>query len=323
MGLPLDRYTLLEEGGADAARRVIARLFHSFRLDPVARDGHVGARVHARRLRNVAFSYVAYESPVRISLDKPGQYYVVLVPLSGSRKVRSGGRMVVAKPSVGAVLSPDELASGVSSAKYAHLAVRIERPALEARLRELLDEPLARPIEFDLGFDLGNERGQSWIRKLWLCVQELNAPSGLVEGPIQAAAIDQLVLTGLLMSQRHNYADELLGQARSVPPRVVSDVIDLIQSNPAWPHTVTSLARAAGVSVRTLEDSFRKHLGSTPYVYLRNVRLDRTHDELLAAAPDVTTVSEIAGRWGFMHFGWFASRYRQRFGELPSETLRR
>jgi transcriptional regulator GlxA family with amidase domain len=30
----------------------------------------------------------------------------------------------------------------------------------------------------------------------------------------------------------------------------------------------------------------------------------------------------VAGRWGFVHLGRFASQYRQLFGETPSETLR-
>ena len=34
------------------------------------------------------------------------------------------------------------------------------------------------------------------------------------------------------------------------------------------------------------------------------------------------TVSEIAGGWGFTHMGRFSHYYSDRFGELPSDTLR-
>jgi AraC-like DNA-binding protein len=34
-------------------------------------------------------------------------------------------------------------------------------------------------------------------------------------------------------------------------------------------------------------------------------------------------VTAVALRWGFGHLGQFAADYRARFGELPSETLRR
>jgi transcriptional regulator GlxA family with amidase domain len=57
-------------------------------------------------------------------------------------------------------------------------------------------------------------------------------------------------------------------------------------------------------------------------VYLRQVRLDRTRDALLAADPTRVTVAAIANWWGFAHLGRFASVYRARFGERPSDTLR-
>jgi len=44
---------------------------------------------------------------------------------------------------------------------------------------------------------------------------------------------------------------------------------------------------------------------------------------LLAATQGSTTVSIEALNWGFWHFGEFARAYKECFGELPSDTLRR
>jgi len=57
--------------------------------------------------------------------------------------------------------------------------------------------------------------------------------------------------------------------------------------------------------------------------YLREVRLRRAHDELLASPPSSTTVSAVASRWGIVHLGRFAAAYRAAFGESPSQTLAR
>jgi len=57
--------------------------------------------------------------------------------------------------------------------------------------------------------------------------------------------------------------------------------------------------------------------------YLRHVRLERAHQELVQAQPGETTVTRTAGRWGFTHLGRFASEYRRAFGELPSTFLSR
>jgi AraC-like DNA-binding protein len=46
-------------------------------------------------------------------------------------------------------------------------------------------------------------------------------------------------------------------------------------------------------------------------------------EALLAATQASSTVSAEALKWGFWHFGEFSRAYKQCFGELPSDTLRR
>ena len=60
----------------------------------------------------------------------------------------------------------------------------------------------------------------------------------------------------------------------------------------------------------------------SPMAYVQEVRLQRVHRQLRAAAPGTTTVTDVAHAWGFVHLGRFARRYRERFGESPSQTLR-
>jgi AraC-like DNA-binding protein len=86
---------------------------------------------------------------------------------------------------------------------------------------------------------------------------------------------------------------------------------------------VTDLCKAAAVSERTLEYAFKEISGLTPMNYLVRLRLHRVRQVLLAASPEATTVSIVALNWGFWHFGEFSRAYRECFGELPSDTLRR
>jgi transcriptional regulator GlxA family with amidase domain len=77
------------------------------------------------------------------------------------------------------------------------------------------------------------------------------------------------------------------------------------------------------MSVRALHATFREELGVSPMAHLRRIRLDRVRTELLRCAEPDARISDIAMRWGFFHPSRFARQYRQRFGELPSDTLRR
>ena len=64
-------------------------------------------------------------------------------------------------------------------------------------------------------------------------------------------------------------------------------------------------------------------MGLTPVAYLARLRLHRVRDALQSRARAPRTVSSVALDWGFWHFGEFSRAYRECFGELPSETLRR
>ena len=79
----------------------------------------------------------------------------------------------------------------------------------------------------------------------------------------------------------------------------------------------------AGVSERTLQYSFREHLGMTPIRYLRIARLHRVRRELSRPQAPHVSVTQIAMHCGFLHLGAFARDYRAMFHERPSETLSR
>lgn len=87
--------------------------------------------------------------------------------------------------------------------------------------------------------------------------------------------------------------------------------------------SVSDLCRAAGVSQRTLEYAFADRYGMSPKRYLTMYRLSAVRRQLRHGMLHRDRVFEAANEWGFWHMGQFAADYKQQFGELPSETLRR
>ena len=74
---------------------------------------------------------------------------------------------------------------------------------------------------------------------------------------------------------------------------------------------------------RTLRNGFREMFGTSPARYVKALRLLAARRDLKAADPDDTYVQTIAAKYGFLQFAHFATDYRRRFSESPSETLRR
>jgi AraC family ethanolamine operon transcriptional activator len=87
--------------------------------------------------------------------------------------------------------------------------------------------------------------------------------------------------------------------------------------------TTADLARDVGVTSRTLLRTFQDAYGMPPKQYLMLRELHVVRRSLRDGGGEDDTVADILTRHGVWEFGRFAGRYRQLFGELPSETLRR
>jgi AraC family ethanolamine operon transcriptional activator len=115
----------------------------------------------------------------------------------------------------------------------------------------------------------------------------------------------------------------LRDHTRRAHGHVVRLAEDYVLERPGDRLHVTDLCVATGVSERTLEYAFQKVMGMSPVAYLNRLRLHRVRQALRIATHGSTTVAAEALSWGFWHFGDFSRAYKDCFGELPSETLRR
>jgi len=103
----------------------------------------------------------------------------------------------------------------------------------------------------------------------------------------------------------------------------VRRVVAFIEQHAYADVSLADIAAAANVSLRAVQFAFRRHRDTTPMAYLRAVRLDHVHRELLAADPSGgDTVTHIAARWGFYNHSRFVVQYRRTFGVIPHHTLR-
>ncbi len=127
----------------------------------------------------------------------------------------------------------------------------------------------------------------------------------------------------LLYGHRSTYSTALRLSASAAPHLATRTATDFIESHLDQPLSASAVASAAGLSARTLQVASRSELQTTPTAYIRGRRLERARADLASASYcGAATVTGIATRWGISHLGRFATEYRARFGESPSQTLR-
>lgn len=145
----------------------------------------------------------------------------------------------------------------------------------------------------------------------------------LAGSQLAARHFEQVLVHGLL-SCAPAHAGGPQSETGSTEPSGLRRALAYCAEHAGEPISVGAVAAAAGMSVRTLQEKFRIHLGVTPVGHLRRVRLAGAHADLLNVAEGRSreTVTDIALRWGFGHLGRFGSMYRETYGQLPSQTLR-
>jgi AraC-like DNA-binding protein len=199
--------------------------------------------------------------------------------------------------------------------------VRLDAGALEGALEARLGSAVRRPIDLAPTMELRDAAGRRWVGTVRTVLRGAGADALLANQTI-AAPVLQSLLDAVLAAVAHPYRDALDASVRSWAPRAVRRWVDTVEAFPERPLTTAVLATDAGTSVRTLEESWHRHLDSSAGTYLRGARLGRAHGELVEHSPGEVTVGEIGYRWGYARSARFGADYTRRYGLPPEQTLR-
>jgi AraC-like DNA-binding protein len=138
-------------------------------------------------------------------------------------------------------------------------------------------------------------------------------------GPRHAAE----ALVGDLMRTLESFDTPVTSaEADRAAARRVRQAEEFMRANADDALSVDDIALAVGIGTRSLQAAFRTVYGLSPRELLAEIRLENARERLLEPQPG-DTVTSITFSSGFTHPGRFAAAYRARFGEGPSDTLRR
>ncbi|GAY14546.1 helix-turn-helix transcriptional regulator [Mycobacterium sp. shizuoka-1] len=201
--------------------------------------------------------------------------------------------------------------------------VSVATLAPQALLR-IIGDPRSdgRPaVRFTSGRPRSPAAAGQWQAAVDYVAATMQGTLGAADAPLVVGGAVSLLASTLLHVFPNTYADAEPAEAPEVATPQLRQAIDYIHDNCARDVAMADIAAAIHVTPRAVQYMFRRHLDTTPIAYLRRVRLDRAHRDLLAADPSCDTVAAIATRWGFAHTGRFSQVYRAEFGESPNVTL--
>lgn len=306
----------------DHARHVLSEVFLPLDLPSARSTTVVDLKLNALKVGRVTCGYMSFRDAVKIETIEPANYHVD-IPTTGRATMRAGlGKPVDGTPQTAGIFMPGRPVTIDSDEQFAQIALMFPREDLDRELADLVGTELSRPLAFPGEIEVERPGAQAMMQVLRSIDEASSDAHGLLGHPLATQRLEQVLIHSLLFAQPHNHSAALNGPVPTAGQRPISRAVELLRSSPDHPWTASELASAVSLSVRSLQEGFRRALDTTPMSYLRRVRLERVRDELVAASPGVLSVTEVAMRWGFVHLGRFATTYREAYGELPSETIR-
>lgn len=314
----------LHSSDLDETQFTLAQHFYSNCIDMLEPSRSLDTQLRVAKLGPVTIGDVRFGTDLKLRLYELGAYHVDVL-LSGQLEWQQGtDERRVATDTSAAVFQPaGDTVLHRWTGDCRLLAVKIDREALEMQLSRMLDAPVGSPIALSHRLDQSHGPGRTWTNMVRVFAADaFGENSGLTQNPLLGEPLQEMLLRGLLLASDHPYRDRLATTGGPYPaPRAIRQAIDVLHSQPEQPITIAKLADITRISERSLQAGFRRYVGISPTSYLRQVRLDRAHEELRQADFDQTTVADVAHRWGFRHLGRFSGTYRARFGVSPSQTL--
>lgn len=318
----LSRFPVLGTTSLDEARDAVTRVY----LDHELTAPHDAMRMTLNAVsdRHFTLGYLAYGASAKLVMPPTEDCYHVNLTLGGRTDAdrSDGGRASTHARRSGLVLSPQQRNTVRWSPDAEQLILKIPRTSLEGHLGDLLGRRVHDVVDFDFGLDLSSGRGSTLLASVEFLTRELDRPGGLADMPVAREQLEAFVMTQLLHAGRHQFTDDLHAPAEPVRHGRLAPVLEFMEQHADEPLTPQEIARAGCMSVRTLHATFQQAMGESPMSYLRRIRLDHVRTELQRSDPSLVRVTDVAVRWGFLHQSRFAQQYRERFGELPRETLR-
>lgn len=321
---PLENFLLKSTSKAEDLHGHISSVLtaHRAKKTSLSSRNAKAAVLHHAPLPNSSFNYLFYGAETKVEVSQLG-FFLIEIPLSGMSVTRCGDGSVVSGLGQAVIAGPYHQFSTDWSEDCSKLLIKIECNAFENYLSTLLRRKQMRILDFEMAIDLNADSSQSLLRIIYWIIAELeHSGSSLNANPFASVYCEQALMWCLLHTQPNNYTEELNRMERPGLPEFIIKTKQYIEENYAEPITLEILVHISKVSERLLLEGYRKHLGISPMKQLKHVRLERVHLMLKEMSPEMGNVTEIGLAAGFTQLGKFSGEYKERFGELPSETLK-
>jgi AraC-like DNA-binding protein len=311
---------LLDTKDLGEAEAVFSATFSKMRISATSGDASAPLRLERASVGSMGLDIADYGIGFSYEMDPPGQILLCRVVSGGLEERSQGPRGASVAP--GGVYASGAIA-GIPYAgrlQQGHYEQLVIQPSLLNAVAAG-QRGSAEPVRLTGSVPVSREATRHLFDTIGY-VAHVAANRYAQDSPLIAAGLEQYVAMTMLATLPNTAGLEPTPQDhRDSTPVLLRRAIAYIDENAHTDICLTDIASAVYVTPRALQYMFRRHRDCTPMEYVRQVRLQHAHLDLVAGNRATTTVGAIARHWGFGHLGRFAVGYRENYGQSPHVTL--
>ncbi|NMZ57130.1 AraC family transcriptional regulator [Pseudomonas nitroreducens] len=270
------------------------------------------------RYEGVSFRRLSFRGDLLTEMPDLDDEITFIFPGAG-RVVFNQSDETIGTPRVGLAIEKASVRSVGFIDGHAHHGLSVRRSLFARRLATLLGRPISHKVRFQPRVDLRNEAFQG-IKAIVAMATGNEFDLLINSSALMPARLQEMLVDSVLEIWPHNYSDALRRPAPQIAPRHVKLAMDYIQEHPDALISGSDLAELTNVSLRALQEGFRRFVGSSIVAYQREVRLQRAYDALQQDGSQ--SVSEISLALGFSNVGRFCQYFQSAYGMSPADLRR-
>lgn len=306
-----------ESTNYDETCAVLSKLIGPHNSNLIGEQKNFFTRFYHAELDQSSIVYIQWCGEQILTRTQPDNLYVLYVPLEGLIQEKINSCLpIYSSPEKAHIFTPQQDLVGDIGPKGQGISVCIPHHLIQDELTKLLNNNPHDFVDFAPELDLTTFFGQSLKQLVLFAWQETQSRS------LFLPQLEQTLLTGLLQYQSHNYSAALQFMGASLSQQQVCLAKEFIEANLENPISLGDISEAVGVSARSLQRAFTRHCDCSPMQFLTQLRLDAIHRELKQGKQS-GNITNLMLKYQFNHLGRCSQNYQKRFGELPSETVRR
>ncbi|MFV0458557.1 MAG: AraC family transcriptional regulator [Actinomycetales bacterium] len=317
---PGTRIVAMDTRHVDEAREMLAR-FETYRIQPLGNADDFHFLFQYLQQGPFAVFHIRYGTPVMVSADKPlDNIYCVAHAVNGAARLSHGKESVDLHGTNSVVCDQRRQITAVREAGAELVMVRID---LDIVRTHLVDLGYAGTSSATFDMDCPTTAGdrQRWQGVVGLLEQSLGAAPG-EQNDLWFDGLGRFIVSSMLATHPNTMITQAAPvETMSASARAARQAAEYLRAHHDQPVRVGAMAEDLHLSPRSLQLAFRRQYGVTITEFLRELRLNSAHRQLMED-PNAN-VADVAYRWGFSSASRFAAQHREYFGVQPSQVMTR